>query len=64
MDSTPNPAIAPSSVNTAELNAAINLRLALLELPLAADAMMARRLRNLMAPILARQRELEPSTFR
>jgi hypothetical protein len=57
MDSTPNPAIAPLSVNTAALNAAINLRLALLELPLAAGDDGA-SITEIMAPILARQREM------
>jgi hypothetical protein len=53
----PSPALAPSSVNKRELNAAINLRLALLGLPLAADADGA-SITELMSPILARQREL------
>ncbi|HRC60302.1 conserved hypothetical protein [Candidatus Propionivibrio aalborgensis] len=57
MGSTSNTAAAPLFANTAELNAAINLRLALLELPLAAGADGA-SITDLMAPILARQREL------
>jgi hypothetical protein len=57
MDPTPNPAVAPLSATTAALNAAINLRLALLELPLAAGDDGA-SITEIMAPILARQREM------
>ncbi|MFZ4538763.1 hypothetical protein [Propionivibrio sp.] len=57
MKSTVNPAEAPLAIATKDLNAAINLRLALLGLPLAADAGGA-SITGLMAPILARQREL------
>ena len=54
MGFTSNTAVTPLSVNTAELNAAINLRLALLELPLAAGSDGA-SITDLMSPILARQ---------
>ncbi|MBK7355333.1 hypothetical protein [Propionivibrio sp.] len=57
MDCTVNAALPPSSVSADDLKAAINLRLALLELPLAAGAEGA-AVTGLMAPILARQREL------
>lgn len=55
MDCTVNAALPPSSVSADDLKAAINLRLALLELPLAAGAEGA-AVTGLMAPILARQR--------
>ena len=47
---------APAAIAPQDLNAAINLRLALLGLPLAADADGA-VITGLMEPILARQRE-------
>jgi hypothetical protein len=57
MDSTVNSLVAPPAIAAADLDAAINLRLALLDLPLAAGADGA-SITRLMAPILARQREL------
>ena len=56
MNST-NSSDAPSAIAPKDLNAAINLRLALLGLPLAADAGGV-AITGLMEPILARQREL------
>ncbi|MBL0167630.1 MAG: hypothetical protein IPP85_11015 [Propionivibrio sp.] len=56
MDALINTAAAPPSIAPEDLNAAINLRLALLGLPLATGADGA-SLTGLMAPILARQRE-------
>ncbi|MBL8413256.1 MAG: hypothetical protein JNM42_02330 [Propionivibrio sp.] len=56
MDAIVNTAEAPSAIAPEDLNAAINLRLALLGLPLATGADGA-SLTGLMAPILARQRE-------
>ncbi|MBS1230475.1 MAG: PPi-type phosphoenolpyruvate carboxykinase [Proteobacteria bacterium] len=57
MDTGLNSPVAPSDIAAEDLNAAINLRLALLGLPLAAGAEEA-PITRLMAPILARQREL------
>lgn len=57
MNSTVSSNPAPSAIAPENLNAAINLRLALLGLPLAADASGA-AVSGLMEPILARQREL------
>jgi len=56
MDININPAAPLPAIAADDLNAAINLRLALLGLPLAADAQGA-SITGLMAPILARQRE-------
>ena len=56
MDSNPAPLAPLPAIAPDDLNAAINLRLALLGLPLAADAAGA-SITGLMAPILARQRE-------
>ena len=57
MDPTANSLSTQSGIAAEDLNAAINLRLALLGLPLAAGADEAPMTR-LMEPILARQREL------
>lgn len=57
MDPTTQSAAALQAVAGEELNAAINLRLALLELPLAAASESA-SITGLMSPILARQREM------
>ena len=57
MDPSVNTVNAPPAIAAADLNTAINLRLALLGLPLAAGADGA-TITGLMAPILARQREL------
>lgn len=56
MNSTDRSAPVPPAIAPQDLNAAINLRLALLGLPLATDAGTA--VTGLMEPILARQREL------
>ena len=56
MNSTDRSALVPPVIAPQDLNAAINLRLALLGLPLATDAGTA--VTGLMEPILARQREL------
>ena len=57
MNSTASLALTPPAVVAKDLNAAINLRLALLGLPLA-DASREASISGLMEPILARQREL------
>jgi hypothetical protein len=57
MDAPVKSAPVPSAIAAEDINAAINLRLALLGLPLAADTESA-ALTGLVAPILARQREL------
>lgn len=57
MSSQDRSAVVPSAVAAQNLNAAINLRLALLGLPNAADTDGA-AVASLMEPILARQREL------
>jgi hypothetical protein len=56
MNASTRPHVVPPTIADEDLNAAINLRLALLGLPLAADAEGA-SITGLMAPILARQRE-------
>ena len=57
MENHVKPAEPPAPLSSRDLHAAINLRLALLGLPLAADADGA-SLSGLMGPILARQREM------
>lgn len=57
MNSTDRSAAVPHAIASEDLNAAINLRLALLGLPFASDAGGA-AVTGLMEPILARQREL------